>query len=420
MSATALPRTLVPMILASVLALTGAAANAATPSMTTTSTSTSAAPRAAEPRSSHPATQDALDAIVRAGTPGTLARADQADEVWYGSSGVADRRTGRPRLPQDRFRIGSLTKTFTATVLLQLAAEPRYGLSIDDTVDKWLPGLVRGNGNDGRGITLRHLLQQTSGLYDYLKDADFSAKYTGDAFFAHRYVSVAPEELVRTALAHRPYAAPGEGWHYSNTNYILAGMVIEKATGHGYAAEVERRVIKPLGLHGTSVPGDAVSIPGPHGRHYSRLYVRGPAARDHDVTEYNPSSAGASGEMISTTRDLNVFLRALLRGRLLPPAQQKEMFTGRDLGDGRTYGLGIRSQTLRPCGVRVWGHSSEITGSLTRMAATADGLHVLTVNRNADWGDHSLEQAAVDAEFCGTRRGSHERPAGAGGYRPVP
>ncbi|WP_370420164.1 serine hydrolase domain-containing protein [Streptomyces sp. QH1-20] len=390
MATYALPRALV------VLALAGAvAATAAAP--------VPAAPRAGShhsPYSTHSATQDALDAIVRGGTPGVLARSDRAGEAWNGTSGVADLRTGHPRLPQDRFRIGSLTKTFVATVLLQLAAEPAYGLSIDDTVDKWLPGLVRGNGNDGRRITLRQLLQHTSGLYDYIKDPEFRAKFTGTAFFAHRYDGATPESLVRIGLAHGPSFAPGKGWSYSNTNYILAGMVIEKATGNSYASEVERRIIRPLGLRGTTVPGTSSSVPGPHGRHYSKLYVKDPAARTYDVTDFNPSVSGASGEIISTTRDLNVFLRALLRGKLLPPAQQKEMFTGHDLGDGRSYGLGIRSQTLEACGVKVWGHSSEIPGSLTRTAATADGEHVLTLNRNSDWGGQTLEQAAVEAEFC--------------------
>ncbi|MFI9202866.1 serine hydrolase domain-containing protein [Streptomyces sp. NPDC053048] len=367
---------------------------------------TAAVPAAAAPpaASHHSATQDALDAITRAGTPGALARVDRADEIWHGTSGVADTRTGRPRLPQDRFRAGSLTKPFIATVLLQLAAEPEYGLAIDDTVDKWLPGLVRGNGNDGRRITLRQLLQHTSGLYDYIHDARFRAKFTGEAFHIHRYDGATPEELVRIGLAHKPLFTPGLKWSYSNTNYILAGMVIEKATGNSYASEVERRIIKPLGLRGTTLPGTSSSIPGPHGRHYSKLYVSGPSARVHDVTDFNPSVSGASGEIISTTRDLNVFTRALLRGKLLPPAQQKDMFTGYDIGDGRSYGLGIRSQTLKACGVKVWGHSSEIPGSLTRTAATADGEHVITLNRNSDWGDPALEQATIEAEFCGPRR----------------
>ncbi|MFD7506524.1 serine hydrolase domain-containing protein [Streptomyces sp. NPDC059850] len=396
-----LPRALAAFALAGAVVATAVAPATASPR--------SASPHTATRPSPHSATQDALDAITRAGVPGVLARADRADKTWYGTSGVADRRTGRPRLPQDRFRVASVTKTFTATVLLQLAADPAYGLSPDDTVEKWLPGLVRGNGNDGSRITLRQLLQHTSGLYDYLEDDTLRAKYTGTAFFDHRYDGATPEELVRIALAQKPDFDPGKGWGYSNTNYILAGMIIEKATGHTYASEVERRIIKPLGLRGTSLPGTSPWVPGPHGRHYSTLFVDGPGARSYDVTEFDPSVAGASGEMISTVRDLNVFFRALLRGELLPPAQQKEMLTGHDLGDGRSYGLGIRSQKLKACGVTVWGHSGEIPGSATRTAATADGEHVLTLNQNGDWGDDKLEQAAIEAEFCGKTA-----PSGAG------
>lgn len=396
-----LPRALAVLALAGAVVASVVAPAAAAPR--------GASPRAAAHHSPHSATQGALDAITRAGAPGVLARADRADKTWYGTSGVADRRTDRPRLPQDRFRIASVTKPFIATVLLQIAADPAYGLSIDDTVDQWLPGLVRGNGNDGRRITLRQLLQHTSGLYDYLDDDAIRAKYTGTAFFAHRYDGATPRELVRTALAHEPGFDPGHGWSYSNTNYILAGMVIEKATGHTYASEVKRRIIKPLGLRGTTLPGTSPWLPGPHGRHYSTLFADGPGARAYDVTEFDPSVAGASGEIISTVRDLNVFFRALLRGELLPPAQQKEMFTGYDLGGGRSYGLGVRSQKLTACGVTVWGHSGEILGSATRTAATADGEHVLTLNQNGDWVDDALEQAAIEAEFCGTTP-----PSGAG------
>lgn len=396
----ALPRTLVALALAGTVVATAVVSATAAP-RTTAHHSAHSAHSAYPEHPAHSTTQQALDAITRAGTPGALARVDHADEAtWHGTSGVADLRTGRPRLPQDRFRIGSLAKPFIATVLLQLAAEPRYGLSLDDSVDTWLPGLVRGNGNDGREITLRHLLQHTSGLYDYLRDPQFRAKFTGDAFYAHRYEGATPAELVAVGLAHEPLFKPGGGWSYSNTNYTLVGMVIEKATGNSYASEVERRLIKPLGLRGTTLPGSRPTVPGPHGRHYSKLFVTGPDARTHDVTDFNPSVAWTGGEIISTARDLNVFISALLRGELLPPAQQKEMFTARELTNGRSYGLGIESKKLPGCDVTVWGHSGDIFGSLTRTAATADGQHVMTINRNSDWGDDALEDAAVEAEFC--------------------
>lgn len=364
----------------------------------------------------HAETRAALDAIVAAGTPGVLARVTEGRSRWSGTSGVADLGTGQPRRPVDRFRIGSLTKPFTATVLLQLEAEGV--LSLDDSVEDWLPGVVRGHGNDGRNISLRQLLNHTSGIFNYNNDAGFLAKFTGKSFLTHRYDGATPEELVAIGLSHPPVFAPGTGWSYSDTNYILAGLVIERATGKSYASQVTRRIIKPLKLRATTVPGSSAAVPGPHGRHYSKLYDDDPDAAVHDVTEFNPSVAGAAGQIVSTTGDLNRFLRALLRGRLLPDEQLEEMLTGVPIGEeegfpGRAdadadtdadegtaaYGLGLRSDTLS-CGVTVWGHGGQVPGSLSRAAATREGDHVIAFNRNGDWGDQALEDAVLEAEFC--------------------
>ncbi|MGW1613863.1 serine hydrolase domain-containing protein [Streptomyces sp. NPDC002285] len=364
-------------------------------------------------RKAHAPTQAALDAITAAGTPGALAQVTDARGRWFGESGVADVDTGEPRRPVDRFRVGSLTKTFTATVLLRLDAEG--ALSLDDSVEHWLPGVVRGNGNDGRTITVRHLLNHTSGIFNYNRDAGFLAKFTGKPFLTHRYDGATPEELVGIGLSHAPVFPPGEGWEYSDTNYILAGMVIERATGDSYASQVKQQIIKPLKLRATTVPGTSARIPGPHARHYSKLYEDDPDAAIHDVTEFNPSVAGAAGQIISTTSDLNRFFGALLRGELLAAEQMEEMLTGVPI-DGEeeppgrastgatakataTYGLGIRSDRLS-CGVTVWGHGGQVPGSLSRASATRDGEHVLTVNRNGDWGEETLEHAVLEAEFC--------------------
>ena len=366
-------------------------------------------------RGRHGATRAALDAIVAEGTPGALAAVREGRHRWSDEAGVAHLGTGERRHPADRFRIGSLTKTFTATVLLQLDADGV--LSLDDTVEDWLPGLVRGQGNDGRKVTLRHLLNHTSGIFNYNRDEGFLAKFTGESFLVHRYDGATPEELVGIGLSHPPLFAPGTGWAYSDTNYILAGLVIEKATDDDYADQVERRIIEPLGLHSTIVPGSSPALPRPHGRYYSKLYDDTPSATVHDVTEFNPSVAGAAGEIISNTRDVNRFFGALLRGELLPRQQMKEMFkavpvveeeeeeptTTRRTPDSTegtaVYGLGIRGDTLS-CGVTVWGHGGQVPGSLSRVAATRDGGHVLTLNRNGDWGSQVAEDAVLEAEFC--------------------
>ncbi|MGW7515919.1 serine hydrolase domain-containing protein [Streptomyces sp. NPDC054796] len=345
----------------------------------------------------HATTQGALDAAVTEdGAPGVLARAEDGGGVWNGASGVARLGTERPRLPQDRFRIGSLTKPFVATVLLQLEAEGR--LRLDDPVERWLPGTVSGDGYDGRRITLRQLLGHTSGIYDYTEDAAFQRAYFTDAFMTSRFRPVSPEGLVRTATSHPPVSAPGAAWHYSNTNYVLAGMVIERVTGHSYAHEIERRVLRPLGLRDTSLPGASTRVPGRHGHAYSALLSPGNGAKVHDVTVLNPAMAGASGEMISTTGDLVRFFRALATGELLPPHQSREMRTTVPAVDGNRYGLGLTERTL-PCGQKVWGHEGSIQGSRTIAATTPDGVHTAAFNINGDWsGDPGK---LLEAEFCG-------------------
>ncbi|AZP17732.1 class A beta-lactamase-related serine hydrolase [Streptomyces aquilus] len=353
-----------------------------------------AAPAFAAPRGhgDHEATREAIEAAVKDGVPGVTLTAGN----WSATAGVGNLRTGAPRSADDRYRIGSITKTFVSTVLLQLEAEGR--LSLDDTVEKWLPGVVRGNGHDGGKITLRQLLNHTSGIYDYTEDAEFVRTYfMADGFFKHRYDTRTPRDLVAIAMTHQPEFAPGTTWQYSNTNYIVAGMVIEKVTGAPYGDEIRRRVIEPLGLHATSVPGTRATVPQPSSRAYSKLAetTTGPT---YDVTKLNPSLAGSAGEMISDSKDLNRFYAALLKGRLLPPKQLKEMKTTVPTGGPGQYGLGIAGVALS-CGLRVWGHDGGIHGSQTVALTTGDGRHSVAFNFNGDWSGDAV--AVVEAEFCG-------------------
>ncbi|MFE2135446.1 serine hydrolase domain-containing protein [Streptomyces sp. NPDC059466] len=353
--------------------------------------------RAAPPGPPHAATERAMEAAVRSGVPGVTATAGDRRGPWSATRGVGDLRTGAPRGGSDRYRVGSITKTFVSTVLLQLEAEGR--LSLDDTVDRWLPGLVRGHGNDGREVTVRRLLNHTSGIFDYTEDEDFVRTYfLKDGFLRHRYDTKSPAELVAIATAHRPVFAPGASWSYSNTNYVLAGMVIEKVTGHSYATEIDRRVIAPLDLRATSVPGTRTTLPRPSSRAYSKLATTttGPT---YDVTTLNPSLASSAGGMISDSSDLNRFYSALLRGRLLPPEQLKEMKTTvavEGVPNAR-YGLGLIDRTLG-CGVHVWGHDGGIHGSTSSATTTADGRHSLAFNFNGDWSGDG--DAVIDAEYC--------------------
>ncbi|MEU1037216.1 serine hydrolase domain-containing protein [Streptomyces sp. NPDC005907] len=360
---------------------------------------TLAGPAAAAPAGrEHTPTRQAMDAAVRDGVPGVAARAADEHGTWKAASGTGDLRTGAPRRADDRYRVGSITKTFVATVLLQLEAEGR--LSLDDTVDEWLPGVVRGHGHDGGRITLRQLLNHTSGIYNYTEDEGFTRTYfLKDGFLRHRFDTMTPRQLVGLAMNHEPHFAPGTSWHYSNTNYVLAGLVIEEATGHPYATEIRRRVIEPLGLRATLVPGTYPKVPAPSSRAYGKLAgtTTGPT---YDVTELNPSLASSAGEMIADSRDLNRFYSALLRGRLLPPKQLREMKTTVRVDEipGAGYGLGLIDRELS-CGVHVWGHGGGIHGSNSEAVTTADGRHSLAFNFNGDWSGDS--DAVIEAEYCG-------------------
>ncbi|PBC99016.1 D-alanyl-D-alanine carboxypeptidase [Streptomyces sp. Ag82_O1-15] len=346
----------------------------------------------------HGATRAAMDAAVKAGVPGVTATARDAGGTWSATAGVGDVRTHTPRGTADHYRVGSITKTFVSTVLLQLEAERR--LSLDDRVEKWLPGVVRGHGHDGRRITVRQLLNHTSGVFNYTADDDFARTYfLKDGFLEHRYDTKTPEQLVAIAMTHAPLFAPGTSWSYSNTNYVLAGMVIEKVTGHSYATEIRRRVIEPLGLRATSVPGTRTTLPRPSSHAYSKL-SRATTGPTYDVTRLNPSLASSAGEMISDSADLNRFYTALLGGRLLPPKQLKEMKTTvkADEIPGARYGLGLIDRKLG-CGVHVWGHDGGIHGSTSSAVTTADGRHSLAFNFNGDWSGDS--DAVIEGEFCG-------------------
>lgn len=367
---------------------------------------------AVRPPRGHGGVQAVLERAVAEGhLPGAVAEVRVGNERrWFGAAGTADVDSGRERYRGDRFRIGSTTKTFVATVVLQLVAEHRLGL--DDTVDRWLPGLVEGNGHDGRSVTVRHLLNNTSGIYNYVLDRQMLDAATGTAFLERRFDTYTPEDLVRIAVRNRSAFAPGTDWGYSDTNYVIAGMIVERVTGTSLAEQLERRIIRPLRLTGTYQPaaGDT-AIRGPHGREYSRLTAPGPDAKAYDVTELDPSWAWATGDMVSTTGDLNTFFAALLAGRLLPAEQQREMFavlpTRGNWIPGTTYGLGVSSITL-PCGATVWGMGGAIPGSWSYTYGTRDGRHLLSTNVNGDWADGAWSMpnpigvftAELESEFC--------------------
>uniref|UniRef100_UPI0015F0CAFB serine hydrolase domain-containing protein n=1 Tax=Streptomyces phytophilus TaxID=722715 RepID=UPI0015F0CAFB len=307
-----------------------------------------------------------------------------------GTSGVAERDTQRAVPARGQFRIGSITKTFVATVVLQLADEGR--LRLDDPVEKWLPGAVP----DGSRITVRHLLGHTSGVYDYKRTLTVPPD---PAFLDYRHRTWTPQEQIDRAVAHPPTSTPpGTAYAYSNTGYILLGEIIEKATGRTYAQEIGRRIIRPLRLHDTWLPGTYPRIRGAHMRGYVPIEQDGGIPLV-DFTEMNPSLFGAGGEMISTAGDLDRFFAALLGGRLLPDRLLDEMRTP-SFG-GKAYGLGLTWKDTA-CGTTVYGNDGDAMTYQTWSFTTPDqGRQVtvaLTPDHRADLDD-SVD-ALLDAAFC--------------------
>ncbi|MGW3074053.1 serine hydrolase domain-containing protein [Kitasatospora sp. NPDC001132] len=339
--------------------------------------------------------QSSLNALVKDdGMPAALASVKGRDgRTRNYTAGVGDLATGA-KVPVDgQIRAGSNTKAFTAVVVLQLVAEGKLGL--DSPVETYLPGLLRGDGIDGRDITVRQLLQHTSGLPDYMGTPALPDFPT----IQYRYFE--PRDLLDSALAQKAHFPAGTGWEYSNTNYIVAGLLVQKVTGRPAGEEITRRVIDRIGLRHTyfPAPGDmSVHEAHPHG-----YYRSSPDAPPVDYTEMDSSPAWAAGAVVSTNTDLNSFYAALLGGRLLPAAQLAEMRTtvpAEPLGPGVRYGLGLQSRPLS-CGGLFWGHGGTTAGYRSRNGVTDDG-RAAAITVTAVPGEVGAQHMAdaLDAALC--------------------
>ncbi|MFC7624185.1 serine hydrolase domain-containing protein [Microlunatus sp. GCM10028923] len=292
---------------------------------------------------------------VPAGTSTTILILE--GKTW--TAGVRDQGATMPVDGSERFRIGSITKTFVATVVLQLVDENRVRL--DAPVETYLPGVVR----NGAGITVRQILQHTSGIPDYMKGAGWSTNRWRDH---DRFRDYSPRQLLRQAFSRPPDFLPGQRFRYSNSNYVIAGLLIEAVTDRPYATEIAQRILRPLGLTETSLPGSDPGLPEPAIRATAEL----PDGRRADVTEQNESLDWAAGEMISTVDDLAGFFDALLGGRLLSQTTLAEMRTTVPMGMGFHYGLGLERFDL-PCGGRLWGHGGQLLGYVSYAYRRDDG-----------------------------------------------
>ena len=268
-----------------------------------------AVPLAAAAANDRPARtlQPALEAVVGAGAPSALAYVDDGRPrhgVWAGAAGVVDVHSRRPLRADARFRAGSNTKTFVATVALQLVDEGR--LSLSDSVERWLPGILP----YGPSVTVRQLLNHTSGIPDNSLAPDIEI-YKGDPLRVWQ-----PHELV-ALVADEPQQFPaGTSWSYTNTGYTLLGMIIERASGRDLGWEVERRIIQALRLSDTSFAVRSPYLDGHFAHGYSLDYdndLHPLPGTLRDMTVRTPSSIWASGNLISTMPDLGRFFRACAR-----------------------------------------------------------------------------------------------------------
>ncbi|PSL52006.1 D-alanyl-D-alanine carboxypeptidase [Saccharothrix carnea] len=330
-----------------------------------------------------PELRKAIEEIVEAGFTGITLRVHDERGEWVGSAGAAEL-GGTAKPPIDgHVRIGSNTKTFTATLVLRLVAEGR--IVLDAPMSRYLPGF----GLDER-ITVRMLLQHTSGVFNFSGEVyddgtivpgipipygPSAAEWVDLRFHTYR-----PDDLVREASARPARFEPGTGWSYSNTNYVLARLLVEEVTGRPFAEQMRQRILAPLGLSGTVVPDASPEIPVPHAHAYYR-YEDGGERKTIDVTRQNPSWISTGGDMISTTRDLHTFISALMGGELLPAPLLAEMCAPHPTGiPGMNYGLGVFVLTTE--GGTVISHNGAAVGHAALMYSTPDGRKTLTAALN--------------------------------------
>ncbi len=332
--------------------------------------------------------QDAADLLATAGAPGAAARVDDGSEIRQAASGVADLRTGRPMQPDLHFRAGSITKSFVAALVLQLVSEGVC--SLEDTAERWLPGLLP----EGGGVTIRRLLNHTAGVPQYT-DIVWRELFADPQA---RFRVWSPRELV-AFVSDRPLDfPPGTSWSYSNTGYILLGLIAEVATKSSLDRELARRIFRPLEMHHTSLPVGIRELPSPASRGYSPPL--GPELQVvdgslEDFTDQDPSFSWAAGAAVSNLRDLTRFVRALLTGRLVPPDLVTELLDTVEVPPTsvplpsllRRYGLGI-VEIDTPAGPLV-GHPGGIPGFLSMVLSTRDGGRQLGVMTNV--GDRAPE-----------------------------
>lgn len=305
-----------------------------------------------------------------AGTPGAVVGVRTDTGTWFGCYGTADPDTGVAMTSSTQLRIGSVTKTFTATLLLQLVE------SGDLTLDEPIATFVADVPN-GHLITLGLLARMRSGLANYTGVREFAARVVADPFAIHE-----PAEMIAAGLSASPVFEPDERFDYSNTNYILLGQVLEQVSGLSYGTMLAERILGPLRLTDTWWPGDSNELPEPFARGFTLSMPGEVQGRPVDATHFNPSWGGTAGALVSTAADLLDYSSALVAGAGLlgsdtQAVRMASFGPAPALGEGVSYGLGLM-------GIGGWiGHSGDIPGyraSCYHHPEAATSLIVLTAS----------------------------------------
>ncbi|MFE0131734.1 serine hydrolase domain-containing protein [Streptomyces sp. NPDC059037] len=328
----------------------------------------------------------ALENVHRAGMPGLFAEVRDCDQVWRGAAGVAGVATGRPVTADMRHRIGSITKTFTAAAVLQQAESGQIGL--DTPIGQYLPKLVPGERGDT--ITVRMLINHTSGLAEYLPYAYPSFKAYPDlagtgpqSMDDHRFTRFDPTELIEMGVTAPAFGAPGgTPGLYSNTNYLLLAQLLEQVTGTTAERYITRNVIERAGLRDTEFPAGPY-VDGSHSQLYEAWFGKLDPPRDYSV--FDMSYAGPSASLISTVADLNRFYGMLLAGEIVSPSSLAQMQrTGPVISqEGKMidYGLGLHPMEGPGQGT-FWGHGGTVWGGGALAMTRADGKRQMAVAVN--------------------------------------
>jgi D-alanyl-D-alanine carboxypeptidase len=304
--------------------------------------------------------------MARGGVPGVQVGVWVGGRSYEHAFGVADVVSRRPLSTRDHVRIGSITKTFTATVVLEFVDDEKVAL--DDHLSRFVAGVPNGD-----QITIRQLLNMTAGVYDFANDPQFFANWIRDPL-----MSFSPDDVIAVVQRHGPSFTPGSSWGYSSSNYVLLGLVIEKVTGEPVGKAITQFVLKRLGLHETTFPTTS-ALPSPS----ANGYIADGAGGLRDLTRTNPAIAGAAGAMISTLDDLHRWAKALASGRLLRAATQRERLDAGDSG----YGLGVTR------GHGFVGHNGEILGYSSGAFSLVNGDATIVVLTN---GSRFTESVALD------------------------